>query len=107
MLSKVFNFLIEDLRIETLYMFVIHCHTEVKWRKYISMYLIQKIQMKFSCYLSPKAKLGKNLIIRHPVGFVIGEGVVLGDNVTIYQNVTFGAARFGESLKGVISKSKR
>lgn len=44
----------------------------------------------FGCYLSPKAKIGAGLGLPHPVGIVIGDGCVLGNGVTIYQNVTLG-----------------
>jgi len=45
--------------------------------------------------IHPKAKIGKNLFIDHGTGVVIGETTIIGDNVTIYQNVTLG----GRSLK--------
>ena len=40
--------------------------------------------------LHPKAKIGKNLFIDHGMGVVIGETSIIGDNVTIYHNVTLG-----------------
>lgn len=40
--------------------------------------------------IHPKAKIGKNLFIDHGTGVVIGETAIVGDNVTIYQNVTLG-----------------
>lgn len=42
------------------------------------------------CEISPSAKIGKNFTLSHTVGIVIGHGVVIGDNVNIYQNVTLG-----------------
>ena len=40
--------------------------------------------------IHPKAKIGKNLFIDHGMGVVIGETSDIGDNVTIYHNVTLG-----------------
>jgi len=40
--------------------------------------------------IHPGAKIGKNLFIDHGMGTVIGETAVIGDNVTLYQNVTLG-----------------
>ncbi|MDM1398179.1 serine acetyltransferase [Myroides odoratimimus] len=47
-------------------------------------------------YMCNHFTIGMNTIIRkrtkfpHPIGIVIGEGVILGDNCYIYQNVTLG-----------------
>ena len=40
--------------------------------------------------IHPKAKVGKNLFIDHGMGVVIGETSEIGDDVTIYHNVTLG-----------------
>lgn len=58
--------------------------------KYFAYYYSYKIYKKFGCCISPKADIGVNLILPHPIGIVIGEGVKIGDNCTIYQNVTLG-----------------
>ncbi|RYD50582.1 MAG: hypothetical protein EOP52_13800 [Sphingobacteriales bacterium] len=42
------------------------------------------------CYISPLAKIGAGLELRHPIGIVIGEGAVVGTNASIYQHVTLG-----------------
>ena len=57
--------------------------------------LIARIISQFSRFLTgieiqPKAKIGKNLLINHGMGVVIGETSEIGDNVTIYHNVTLG-----------------
>ena len=56
----------------------------------LSNYYFYKIVKKYGCYISPRAKIGKNLKLPHPIGIVIGEGVKVGDNCIIYQNVTLG-----------------
>lgn len=40
--------------------------------------------------IHPGAKIGKNLLIDHGCGVVIGETAEIGDNCTIYQGVTLG-----------------
>ena len=57
--------------------------------------LIARIVSQFSRFLTgieihPKAKVGKNLFIDHGMGVVIGETSEIGNNVTIYHNVTLG-----------------
>ena len=58
-------------------------------------HLIARIISQFSRFMTgieihPKAKIGKNLFIDHGMGVVIGETSIIGDNVTIYHNVTLG-----------------
>ena len=57
--------------------------------------LIARVISQFSRFLTgieihPKAKIGKNLFIDHGMGVVIGETSEIGDDVTIYHNVTLG-----------------
>ena len=57
--------------------------------------LIARIISQFSRFLTgieihPKAKIGKHLFIDHGMGVVIGETSEIGNNVTIYHNVTLG-----------------
>ena len=44
----------------------------------------------YSSEISPYSKIGKNISFPHPIGIVIGNGVVIEDDVTIFQNVTIG-----------------
>ncbi|MBE7927493.1 LbetaH domain-containing protein [Pseudomonas saudiphocaensis] len=55
---------------------------------------LQKIQ---GVFISPKACFDTTLSLRHPVGVVVGDGVKLGRNVVIYQQVTLGGARLGDA----------
>ena len=57
--------------------------------------LVARIISQFSRFLTgieihPKAIIGKNLFIDHGMGVVIGETSEIGNNVTIYHNVTLG-----------------
>lgn len=49
-----------------------------------------KIYKRYGCIISPKSEIGNNLNLPHPIGIVIGEGVKIGNNCIIYQNVTLG-----------------
>lgn len=62
----------------------------LKGKKFFAYYYSHKIYKKYGCCISPKAEIGSNLMLPHPLGIVIGEGVKIGDNCTIYQNVTLG-----------------
>jgi serine O-acetyltransferase len=44
--------------------------------------------------IHPGAILGKNVVIDHGMGIVIGETAVVGDDVLIYHGVTLGATNF-------------
>lgn len=55
-----------------------------------------RAQVRFGVYISPLARIDKSVVFPHPTGIVIGEGVVIGANVRIYQNVTIGGARMGD-----------
>ena len=57
--------------------------------------LIARMISQFSRFMTgieihPKAKIGKNLFIDHGMGVVIGETSEIGNDVTIYHNVTLG-----------------
>ena len=56
--------------------------------------------------IHPGATIGHCFFIDHGTGVVIGETTIIGDNVTIYQNVTLGAKSFphddeGHLIKGI------
>lgn len=58
--------------------------------KYCTLFCENIIYYKFGCEISSKAIIGKRVQIPHPLGIVIGEGVKIGNDVVIYQNVTIG-----------------
>lgn len=45
---------------------------------------------RYSMHINPRCKIDKGLIMPHPVGIVMGKGVVIGKNVEILQHVTLG-----------------
>jgi len=50
----------------------------------------EKLLKKYSLFIHPKCKIGKNFYMVHAIGIVIGSGAVIGDNCKIYQQVTIG-----------------
>lgn len=87
-LKKVIPWMERDKKIYKLYV------KSRKWamrnKKQIASYYSYKIYKRYGCEISPNAEIGKNLVLPHPVGVVIGDGVRIGDNCVIYQNVTLG-----------------
>lgn len=74
-----------------------HCYSVVRWRKkfgklgkVISRIQRNRLVLRYGIFLSPTAVLGQRLVLPHPTGIVIGDGVQIGSNVTIYQHVTLG-----------------
>ena len=45
---------------------------------------------KTSCQINSNAIIGNQIKFPHPTGIVIGKGVIIENNVSIYQNVTIG-----------------
>ncbi len=58
--------------------------------KFIARLISQRSRRKTGIEIHPGAKIGKGLFIDHGMGVVIGETTEIGDNCTIYQNVTLG-----------------
>ena len=56
----------------------------------IARIISQTVRFFTGIEIHPGAKIGKNLFIDHGMGVVIGETSDIGDNVTIYHNVTLG-----------------
>ena len=52
--------------------------------------IAQRCRKKTGIEIHPAAKIGKGLFIDHGMGVVIGETAEIGDNCTLYQNVTLG-----------------
>jgi serine O-acetyltransferase len=50
--------------------------------------------------IHPGAKIGKRFFIDHGMGTVIGETASIGDDVTIYHDVTLGGVSPGSDVKG-------
>jgi serine O-acetyltransferase len=57
------------------------------------------------CYISPTAKIGAGLKLPHATGIVIGDDVIIGDNVQIYQHVTIGRKSVAQNGYPVIGNN--
>lgn len=57
---------------------------------HIANFISYRIYKKYKCWISYESCIGRNIKFPHPIGIVIGAGVQIEDNVTIYQNVTLG-----------------
>ena len=58
--------------------------------KFIARAISQFARLVTGIEIHPGAKIGKRLFIDHGMGIVIGETASIGDNCTIYHNVTLG-----------------
>lgn len=58
--------------------------------KLIARWISERSKRKTGIEIHPGATIGKNLMIDHGMGVVIGETAEIGDNCTIYQCVTLG-----------------
>lgn len=50
----------------------------------------KKLSVKYGVFTSKDAIIGRNLKVEHFNGLVIGSGAIIGDNCTLYQQVTIG-----------------
>lgn len=57
----------------------------------IGNYYKARMVVKRNCDISYNSNIGVNLQLPHPMGIVIGDGVEIKDNVTIFQQVTLGS----------------
>ena len=68
-----------------------YAHFFYKHKLFFIARLISQISRSFTgIEIHPGAKIGKGLFIDHGMGIVIGETAEIGNNCTIYQNVTLG-----------------
>jgi serine O-acetyltransferase len=70
-------------------------HILFRWRLYFLARLIEQIfRFLTGIEIHPGAKIGKNLMIDHGMGVVIGETSEIGDNCIIFHGVTLGGYKF-------------
>ena len=62
----------------------------LKGNNFLAQQKRNKIYKRYNCWIESSAKIGNNISFPHPMGIVIGASVIIGDNCTIYQNVTLG-----------------
>lgn len=64
---------------------------------YISIYFNHKLITKYGCFIGSKVQIGLGVKFPHPNGIVIGESTRIGQNCTIFQQVTFGGKNIGDA----------
>ena len=70
-----------------------HRFTHQLWhmgRRDFAFYLQSRSSQVFQVDINPAVPIGKGIMLDHGTGLVIGETAVVGDNVSILQNVTLG-----------------
>ena len=70
------------------------------WHKTAALIYKIKLARRYGIYIGKGASIGAGLRLPHPIGIVIGEAVTIGDNCTIYQQVTIGSSNIGDSRLG-------
>lgn len=68
------------------------------WRSLL-LSLYRRLQYRLGCEINVNAKIGPRLRLPHPNGVVIGDGVTVGSDVVIFQQVTLGAKKRGDGNK--------
>ena len=58
--------------------------------KLLARWISQRVRRKTGIEIHPGATIGRGVFIDHGMGVVIGETAEVGDNVTLYQDVTLG-----------------
>ena len=59
-------------------------------RRDFALYLQSRSSQVFQVDINPAVPMGKGIMLDHGTGLVIGETAIVGDNVSILQNVTLG-----------------
>ncbi|MET3924980.1 serine O-acetyltransferase [Devosia sp. 2618] len=62
----------------------------VAGRRDFALYLQSRASQVFQVDINPAVRMGKGIMLDHGTGLVIGETAVVGDNVSMLQNVTLG-----------------
>lgn len=75
-------------------------HTLYLWKcPFIPRFLCELSRWLSGIEIHPGAVIGKNVVIDHGLGVVIGETAVVGDEVLIYHGVTLGATHFSQGKR--------
>ncbi|MDD3944777.1 MAG: serine O-acetyltransferase [Bacteroidales bacterium] len=94
---KLFKVLYLNLNLRFVYYLRLSQWLRGKKIPYIHIYFNHKLITKYGCYIGSKAKIGIGVKFPHPNGIVIGETTTIGQNCTIYQQVTFGGKNIGDA----------
>lgn len=84
---------IRQVRAETYCKIISRCNRNGVLKKLA----IWRLATAYHILISPETKILGRIILPHPQNIVLGRGVVVEDNVTIYQDVTVGVRSFDEA----------
>lgn len=69
------------------------------FNRFRAMYLYRFIKRRYSCMVSPFAKIGKGMYIAHPHGIRIGGTCIIGDNCRLYPGCSLVANVLGDDIR--------
>lgn len=84
-------------KIRYLVWFMQHCRLN---GSHLMAKICSNMLQKHGIYISSNAQIDSGLKLPHPVAIVIGDGVIIGKNVTLYQSVTLGGRVLGDWSEG-------
>ena len=70
-------------------------------KRFLSSFIHLKLARRYGLYISPKAIIGKGLMMYHPTSIVITSATI-GDNLTVFQNCTIGQKYAGKAGYGMV-----
>ncbi len=82
---------LEERATKYIYQYIKYEHVN----KYIAEYFRKKLVYRYGIWIGRDCKIGEGLTLPHPQGIVIGNGVHIGKNVTLFQQVTLGKNQGG------------
>lgn len=68
-------------------------------RECLALFLQNQISQQFDVDIHPGAKIGKGIMVDHATGVVMGETVVMEDNVSLLHGVTLGGSGCAKGLR--------
>lgn len=87
---KVFHGLFSTSDVRVKYYLKLIYFFKTKKLPILGLIFVRSLQRNYGVYISYETEFDPTLVLKHPVGIVIGEGVIIGRDVTIFQNVTLG-----------------
>lgn len=69
-----------------------------RYQRYAGFYtkfMLYRMSRKYGLEISTKAQIGRGLYLGHPYNIMVGEGVILGNNVNLHKGCTIGRTNRG------------
>jgi len=97
---NVIKLLILNINLRFLFLLRLQFWLKSKGLTYIANCIKRKLVLNYGCFISSESRIGIGIKFPHPNGIVIGGNTIIGENCTIFQQVTFGGKILGDSKKG-------